>query len=254
MESIINVNGRCAIGIMAKAPVAGHAKTRLMPFLTAEEAAMLSAAFLRDITDNITAAGAQLPIDCWIAYAPSGSDHLFRPHAAPGTSFLLADGRTEMPRGIQGLGRSLMHATASLLAEGYAAVSLVNGDSPTLPTARLSLAASLLLEKPERVVLGPTEDGGYYLIGMSTLHAALFQDISWSTDAVAAQTRARAAASGIPVVELDPWYDVDDIVLLDRLIAELDVTPAGHCTRFAAPATLACIARLGLRERRRAAQ
>ena len=70
-----------------------------------------------------------------------------------------------------------------------AAVCLVNSDSPTLPTAFLLQATHALLSPGERVVLGPAEDGGYYLLGMKRPHAHLFADIAWSTDSVAATTR-----------------------------------------------------------------
>ena len=84
---------------------------------------------------------------------------------------------------------------------GFGAVCLLNSDSPTLPTALLVRAARALLAPGERVVLGPAEDGGYYLLGMKQPHAHLFADIAWSTDSVAAATRARAAALGLEVVD-----------------------------------------------------
>ena len=239
---------------MAKAPVPGQAKTRLMPALTADEAAALGAAFLRDITHNIAAAAVHAPIDGWVAYAPAGSDHLLKDCTAPGTAFLLADGAIELPGRVQGFGRSLLHAMQGLVGRGYAAACLVNSDSPTLPTNLLTEAASLLLEEPERIVLGPAEDGGYYLIGMSTPHAGLFEDIAWSTSSVAAQTRARAAALGLKLVNLEPWYDVDQPALLERLVEELDTRSSGARPHYAAPATAACAHLLGLRERFRTAK
>jgi uncharacterized protein len=98
------------------------------------------------------------------------------------------------------------------------------------------------------VVLGPAEDGGYYLLGMKRPHARLFADIAWSTDSVAAATRARASALGLDVVTLPTWYDVDDSASLNRLVAEsadggLAVQP------YTAPATSAWIERSGLRRR-----
>jgi glycosyltransferase A (GT-A) superfamily protein (DUF2064 family) len=116
----------------------------------------------------------------------------------------------------------------------------VNGDSPTLPTASLVAAVSLLMEDPRQIVLGPAEDGGYYLIGMTAPYPAVFQDIEWSTSVVAAQTRARAVAAGLRVAELPPWYDVDSPALLDRLVAELEHPGPG----YPAPATTACLPRL----------
>ena len=108
-----------------------------------------------------------------------------------------------------------------MLARGFAAAVVLNSDSPTLPTAVLASAARLLLADGDRVVLGPAEDGGYYLLGMKAAYARLFGNIAWSTDTVADATRARAHAMGLEIVELPLWYDVDDEAALSRLIAEL---------------------------------
>jgi len=243
---------RCAIAVMAKAPRAGRVKTRLCPPLAPGEAMAMSAAFLRDITENIREAARDVAVDGVIAYAPDGTAGLFEGLLADGTALLLADGETalarEVPARVRGFGRSLLHAIDGLFAQGYAAAIVLNSDSPTLPTEMLRQAARALLEGEEdRAVLGPAEDGGYYLLGMRRPHAALFADIAWSTETVAADTRARARELGLPMVELIPWYDVDDRAALLRLLEEQD-RPAGHMP-FAAPATMACVARLDLRRR-----
>jgi hypothetical protein len=135
-----------------------------------------------------------------------------------------------------------------MLAGGSRAACVLNSDSPTLPTALLVEAAQLLLERPDRVVLGPAEDGGYYLLGMTAPHAHLFEDIAWSTDTVAEATRARARTLGLEVVELAPWYDVDDRDSLLRLIEEISAPATGAAVvPYAAPVTAACLARIGLR-------
>jgi rSAM/selenodomain-associated transferase 1 len=234
-------NGRCAIAVMAKAPRAGKVKTRLQPALTAEAAMALSAAFLRDITENIRLAGRQAPIDGWIAYAPAGLEMLFYGMLASGTRLVLADGAIQTPGAVQGFGRSLLHAARALFQRHYDAVCLLNADSPTLPTALLVRAAQALAAPGDRVVLGPADDGGYYVIGMKAEHAGLFADIAWSTDVVAEQTRQRAAALGLPLVELDTWYDVDDNAALQRLLRDV-----ADATGYAAPATVACLRALGL--------
>ena len=115
-----------------------------------------------------------------------------------------------MPRDVQGFGRCLLHAAQALFATGVSAVCLVNSDSPTLPTSVLIQAARALLVPGERIVLGPAEDGGYYLLGMQRAHAELFAGIAWSTGSVAAATHARAVTLGLDVVTLPAWYDVDD--------------------------------------------
>lgn len=232
----------CAIGVMAKAPVPGRAKTRLCPPLHPAQAAALSAAFLRDITENIALASRAAPIQAFIAYAPAGDEASFGGHLAEGTGLVLADGTPPMPPFVQGFGRCLLHAAQALFAAGFAAVCLVNSDSPTLPTARLIEASQWLRKPGDRIVLGPADDGGYYLLGMKRPHAHLFADIKWSTSSVAAATRARAATIGLDVLALDTWYDVDDAASLQRLIA-------GGDDGYAAPASQAWIERSGLRPR-----
>jgi uncharacterized protein len=211
----------CAIGIMAKAPRPGYAKTRLCPPLEPDQAAALSAAFLRDISENIALAATQGSIAGYVAYAPEGQEALFDGHLATGTGLLLADGSPPMPPDLQGFGRCLLHAIAAMLARGHGSAVVLNSDSPTLPTALLVRTAVALAADGDRVVLGPADDGGYYLLGMKAAHAHLFADIAWSTDSVAQTTRIRAARLGLDVVELPAWYDVDDQVGLNRLLGEI---------------------------------
>jgi rSAM/selenodomain-associated transferase 1 len=254
MESVMP--GRdCAVAVMAKAPRAGAVKTRLVPPLTPEAAMALSASFLRDVTENIRLAARQTAISGYVAYAPAGLEALFEGMLAPGTRLVLADGTDDPPPRVQGFGRCLLHAARALFAEGHAAVCLLNSDSPNLPTALLVEMARALAEPGDRMVLGPAEDGGYYVIGMKALHVRLFADIAWSTSGVADQTRERAREIGLEVVELATWYDVDDVAALSRLLRDLG--PAARRREalrpYAAPATASCIRRLGLLELQTAA-
>jgi hypothetical protein len=236
---------QCAIAVMAKAPRPNHVKTRLVPPLTAHEAALLTASFLRDVTENIREAARTVPIAGFVAYAPEGSESLFDGMLAQGTQLVLADGSIAMPSGITGMGRALFHAASSLLAQGYGAACLVNSDSPTLPTAFLRDAAEALARPGDRMVLGVAEDGGYYLVGLKALHAALFQDIAWSTDRVAAQTLAQARRIGLDVVTLPVWFDVDDEASLARLANDLTTPNLDGPAPYAAPATRAWVERVG---------
>ena len=92
-------------------------------------------------------------------------------------------------------------------------------DSPTLPIALLAEMVDVLSRPGDRAVLGPSTDGGYYLLASKTLHPHLFKGIAWSTEAVFAQTLERAAEIGLPVHILPEWYDIDDAAML-RLLAE----------------------------------
>ena len=234
--TIPKAGARCAIGVMAKAPRPGQSKTRLCPPLRPEEAASLSAAFLRDTTDSIQGAAAAAPIVAYAAYAPYGAEALLTPHLAPGTHLLLADGSGIAAAGVAGFGLCLLHAISGMLAAGHEAACVLSSDSPTLPTRLLIEAAAALLAPGDRAVLGPSDDGGYYLLGLKAPHAALFADIAWSTDGVAEATRQRARSVGLELIELDMWYDVDDGAALARLLADTG--------GYAAPHTRAALARL----------
>jgi len=232
--------GSCAIGVMAKTPQPGRSKTRLCPPLLPEQAAALSASFLHDTTSNVAAAARSAPIFPYAAYAPFGTEALLRPHLAEGTELLLADGSPPMPKGVDGFGRCLLHAIQGMLSRGHEAACVLSSDIPTLPTRLLVEAASILLAEGSHAVLGPAEDGGYYLLGLKQAHASLFADIAWSTENVADATRARARQIEVPLIEIDPWYDVDDAPSLGLLLSEQ--------SGYAAPATNAALDRLGLRE------
>ena len=200
------------MAVMAKAPRVGEAKTRLVPPLSPEEAAALSACFIRDAAENIAAAAQQA--------ADRGLYRLWPPDAGPELPTLAA-GTQLLPSRRGGLGASLYDAAADLLAAGYGSVCLINSDSPTLPTAVLVDAVRALAAPGDRLVLGPAEDGGYYLIGLKRAHHSLFENIAWSTPLVFAQTTERAREVGLCPVVLPVWYDVDDLASLRRLNAEL---------------------------------
>jgi rSAM/selenodomain-associated transferase 1 len=227
------------LAVMAKAPRNGEVKTRLVPPLHVEEAARLSACFLRDIAANFMAAAKTVPVAGFIAYSPPGSEALFRDLVQPEIGLL-------PPRRI-GLGDSLPDAAEDLLGAGYGGVCLVNADSPTLPTSILVEAVEALRAPGDRVVLGPASDGGYYLIGLKQPHRRLFEDIAWSTERVFRQTVERARSIALETVTLPSWYDVDDAASLRWLCREVlgGERPPG-CARpgYAAPDTSAYVRRL----------
>jgi uncharacterized protein len=231
---------RCAMAIMAKAPSAGRVKSRLSPLLSPQEAMDLGRCFLSDMTANLARVAQDTRVDPFIAFAPAGSEAAFDAIVAPGTGFVLADGSSAAPPGIVGLGLCLLQAAAALFDAGYGAVALLNADSPTLPTSLLLEAARLLLAPRDRVVIGPSFDGGYYLIGIRRAHTELFHAIDWSTEQVAEQTRQRALALGLEVIDLKAWYDVDDAHSLQQLLHELALDQVAHLdSSYPAPVTRA---------------
>jgi len=205
--------GKYAVAVMVKAPRTGEVKTRLVPPLRAEEASLLSVCFVKDILANLLSVSETLPVDCYAAYSPPGSEALFRDFVPPQIRML-------PPRRV-GLANSLPDAIEDLIASGYEGACLLNADSPTLPKSLLVEAITSLRAPGDRVVLGPATDGGYYLIGLKRPHRHLFHDIAWSTERVYRQTAERAANIGLELVSLPAWYDVDDADSLSWLCREL---------------------------------
>ena len=223
--------GACALGIMTKAPQAGKVKTRLSPPLSPEEAAALNVCFLRDTSAAISVASNEGLAHGVGVYTPVGMEHAWA-EILPRDFYLVAQ------RG-DAFGERLTLAIEDLLRVGFDSACLIDSDSPTVPVAAYAGAARALSEPGDRIVVGPSDDGGYYLIGMKQLHRRVFEDIDWSTERVAEQTLERAAQAGLEVHMLPTCFDVDDRVTLRRLCDELlagkappDGYPAPETRRF----------------------
>ncbi len=211
---------------MAKVPFAGTVKTRLTPPLSSEEAAKLSMCFLRDMTTSVSGLSGD-GTEGVVLYTPADAGALL--HGLLPNSFKLFAQNGET------LGERLINAAAELLNNRFESVCLINSDSPTLPAKILTTAASLLAQDGDQVVLGPSQDGGYYLIGLKRPHRYLFERIAWSTADVLSQTIERAAEIDLPVELLPMWYDVDDAVTLRLLCEELSLLSDGHDARAQFP-------------------
>jgi uncharacterized protein len=203
----------CGIAVMAKASAAGRTKTRLVPPLTFDEAAALNTAFLKDVVDNIGAAATHASIAGYAAFGPPGSDAFFKT-VLPSSIGLIEAWYADF-------GECLYSAIDQILARGHTGAVVLNSDSPTLPTSILVETAEVLARPGERAVLGPSTDGGYYLLGIKSRHHRLFEEVAWSTEHVARQTLERAVEIGLDVHVLPVWYDVDDAQALRLLHAEL---------------------------------
>jgi hypothetical protein len=155
-----------------------------------------------------------------VLYTPVSAEEWLRDLLPLGFRLLAQRGET--------LGERLINAATELLNRGYHSVCLINSDSPTLPAEVLTTAKSLLEQSGDRVVLGPSRDGGYYLIGLKRPHRKLFERIPWSTADVLAHTIERAADIDLPVRLLPSWYDVDDAATLQLLCDELSLSSNGH--------------------------
>jgi rSAM/selenodomain-associated transferase 1 len=203
--------------IVAKAPVPGRAKTRLVPPLTPEQAAAFQEALL---LDTLEACRAEEPAT-GLLYAD--------PADAPVLARLAGDDVRLVPQEGRGLGDALRLGMARGLARGPTA--LVSSDIPGIPPGSLTRAFGLLEEGSCDVVLGPAHDGGYWLIAMREPAEAPFRDIPWSTPAVWAATLARCEAAGLTVATVDLWRDVDTPVDLAFLLEDAESLPAPRTVR-----------------------
>jgi uncharacterized protein len=220
-----------AIGIMCKTPAPGKSKTRLSPPLDPDDCAGLSACFIRDLAATIAQVAEVGDVAPYAVYTPVGSEGALR-------SLLPADFLLLPQVEHDDFGVRLFQAIDDLLRAGHAGAILVNSDSPTLPAAILRQAVDAL-RREDNTVLSPAIDGGYTLIGLSRAHRRLFEEIVWSTSSVYRSTLDRAREIELPVVNVPPWYDVDDAASLRVLEQELSGTipDFSEIAGGAAPAT-----------------
>lgn len=205
---------RPAIIVMVKAPRAGEAKTRLVPPLAYADAASLAACFARDVL----VATQKTNVDVIVAYTPpSGRAHLVSLLPASLTENLIWIEQPETPD----LGARLTFVADDAFARGYSPLVMIGTDSPTLPVAYITSAINILQQQIADITLGPTADGGYYLVGLRHSAPEIFARIEWSTPHTYEQTRARIVRLNLRLHELPPWYDVDDFADLKRLREEL---------------------------------
>lgn len=200
---------RRAIFLPGKVPRAGQTKTRLSPPLSLQQAADLYRAFLQDSVRTALSLGWER-----VALRFRGEAAAQPTLAALLPSTVHLQGRTEAD-----LGAILAGGYADHFAEGFDRVVMIGSDNPTLPSAHVVVAEQALWGHD--IAIGPSSDGGYYLLGMSRPHPALFEGIAWSTDAVFTQTVERASELGLTVWTGPEWYDVDTGSELTRLMSDL---------------------------------
>jgi uncharacterized protein len=208
----------CALAVMTKAPCAGQVKTRLVPPLTSEEAAQLNICFLRDTASAIAKACGVIARGVGV-FTPVGSETVYCDILPPHFELL--------PQRGNGFGERLAFAAADLFQCGFSSVCLIDSDSPTVSAEIYSKAVELMSAPNERVVLGPSDDGGYYLIGLKRDHPEMFEGIDWSTNRVLDQTIRCAQEMKLDISLLPSGYDVDDAATLRRLCNDLLAKNAG---------------------------
>jgi uncharacterized protein len=204
-----------ALIVVAKRPTPGKTKTRLSPPLTPELSSALYECFLFDTLDQMRQVDEAQRV---IAYLDE-RDYFQR----------LAPDFELIPQQGHDLGERLDHALTSYLSRGYERVVIMDSDSPTLPPEHLSQAFRILSDGGD-VVLGPCDDGGYYLIGIKKPAPRLLLEVQMSTPTVTADTIALAEENGLKVGLLPTWYDIDDAASLLRLMREVENPDLGVAT------------------------
>ena len=208
-----------ALLVVAKKPIPGQTKTRLCPPLTYSQAADLYSCFLRDTLDTMREVSA---VKRMIGYMPDDAQDFFC-QLAPDMELICQRGDS--------LGERLDGLFNAVLNNGFRQAVVMDSDSPTLPASYLKKAFKRLAEVD--VVLGPTHDGGYYLIGLKRPQPHLLCQVQMSTAHVLTDTLKLVEASGLTASLLPAWYDVDDIADLYQLsqhIIDLDDTETARAT------------------------
>lgn len=212
---------RRALVVVAKEPQPGRSKTRLTPPLTATEASELYRCLMLDTFELMARLEAVQPV---VAYTPDEAEEYFA-GCAPARFRITAQQGAD-------LGDRLDHALREQLSSGCAQVVVMNSDGPTLPLDYLREAFARLDRPTVDVVLGPSDDGGYYLVGLKEPCPEIFQ-VAMSTPTVLEETLALAHSAGLTASLLPTWHDVDTWDDVLRLSDELASAPSvtATCTR-----------------------
>jgi hypothetical protein len=198
---------------MAKAPRAGEVKTRLIGALGPEDAKGLYVAFLSDafaLMEDVREERENLALA--LCYTPEGDEEAFEE--------VEREGSLMIPQRGENLGERLTNCFADLFALGFESVVVIGADSPTLP-GEFVFDAFECFESDDDVVIGPAEDGGYYLVGMRKLHKRIFEDVPWGGPDALRATTERAREAELNLVLLPEWRDVDTPEDFEKLKREL---------------------------------
>jgi uncharacterized protein len=219
-----------AIGVMARAPLPGRCKTRLLAAHGAEWVADLYAAMLRDTLDGLQSVTADEYV-VFVAPVPAAPGEEADEDARTKLAFDVLARHVPAPWELvaqqgEDLGARVEHAFGVMFERGASYALLSGSDAPSFPTEPLAEAfADEALATQREVLVGPSEDGGYYAIGMARLEPRLVRDIPWSTPAVMETTRLRCTELGLPLRELPKWYDVDEPSDVMKLLDEVRKHP-----------------------------
>lgn len=197
-----------ALVVMARAPSDANGKSRLTRHLPGDHGELRRAILL----DTLDAVRRVSRAELYVAFEPADAVAEFQSLTRSTMRLIPQRGRT--------LGDRMRNVFADLFTAGYSRIVMVGSDLPTLPPAHLEHAFDQLSVEANRVVIGPAADGGYYLIGLRALCPELFDAIPWSTPDVLVTTLKAAETSQLPVSLAPPWYDIDALDDLRRLVHE----------------------------------
>ena len=197
-----------AIIIMTKVPSAGNVKTRLQPFLSADECAALSKAFLRDAVNKAKT----ICENVILAYSPPAEINALRNILPSQKTFIEQTGKD--------LGEKMFNAFEFVFEQKTDAVVMIGTDSPTFPADFIEQAFEFL-ETNSDVVLGKTEDGGFYLIGLRQLPERIFETVAWSSPETFEQIFENIHRLDLHLREVPSWYDVDEQADFETLKKEI---------------------------------
>ena len=214
-----------ALAVMAKAPVAGSVKTRLVPPLTHKQAAELYRALLLDQLEHLTSLQSA---DLYVAFTPTDSKAVIE-------NIVPAAYQCFPQRGGD-LGQRMKDVFAELWRRGHRNLILIGSDLPPVPIDTLHEGFVYLSPSDKRVVLGPSHDGGYYLVGMSQPVPEIFFGMTWSHNHVLAETTEKLARLDIDFHLVREWFDIDTVEDIEHLRTATDPS-----TRASMKRTLACL-------------
>ena len=208
-----------ALAVMAKAPIPGEVKTRLTPPLTQEQATEFYRALLLDQLDHLAALDSA---DLYVAFSPS--------NAGPLIESLLPAGYGSFPQYDGDLGSRMGGVFAELWRRGHGSSIVIGSDLPPVPLGTLHEGFQYL-STGRQVVLGPSRDGGYYLIGMNHPSPELFSNMTWSHERVLTETKAKLARLGLDFRLLAEWFDIDTSKDMEHLQTIVDPTTGASMKR-----------------------
>jgi hypothetical protein len=207
--------------MFVKSPIKGQVKTRLAVDIGEDVAVGLYKCFVEDVVSTVEGFNTAFRL-CF--HPPEAKSHFQQ---------WLGEQHSYTPQAGNGLGERLKNAFVDAFGQGFSKVVAIGSDSPDLPESFLRQAFEEL--DSHDAVVGPSSDGGYYLIGFSedSFAPGAFDGIAWSTSAVFSQTRIKLETHGLNVHLLPQWHDVDTRSDLDGLTARNENTSFGLSRTFA---------------------